>query len=65
MPIWEARLAGLANDLFIITVGAVDESGTPNRADDFITSFSAYGTKLDKFAKPDIVAPGKDMYWGQ
>jgi serine protease AprX len=53
--------AAPANDPFIITVGAADEAGTPNRADDFIASFSAFGTTLDGFAKPDIVAPGKNV----
>jgi len=53
--------AAPANDPFIITVGAVDEGGTPDRVDDFIAGFSAYGTTLDGFNKPDLVAPGKDI----
>lgn len=51
-----------ANDPFIITVGASDEIGTPDRNDDFMTSFSAYGTTMNGYAKPDIAAPGKDIY---
>ena len=53
--------AAPANDPFIITVGATDEAGTPDRSDDAIAPFSAYGTTMDGFAKPDIVAPGKNI----
>jgi serine protease AprX len=53
--------AGPANDPFIITVGASNENGTANRADDTIANFSAYGTTLDGFRKPDILAPGKNI----
>jgi serine protease AprX len=53
--------AAPANDPFIITVGASDEYGTPNRSDDQITSFSAYGTTMDGFSKPDIIAPGRNI----
>jgi len=51
-----------ANDPFIITVGASDETGTSDRSDDFFTSFSAYGTTMNGYTKPDIAAPGKDIY---
>lgn len=50
-----------ANDPFVITVGASDENGTPDPADDFLASFSASGITSDGFSKPDIVAPGKDI----
>jgi serine protease AprX len=53
--------AAPANDPFIITVGASDENRTGDRSDDFIAPFSAYGTTLDGFVKPDIIAPGKDI----
>jgi len=50
-----------ANDPFVLTVGAVDDRGTTTIADDTIPSFSAYGTTIDGFAKPDIVAPGRNI----
>ncbi len=50
-----------ANDPFVITVGATDDRGTISLADDVVTTFSAYGTTLDGFAKPDLVAPGKNI----
>ena len=50
-----------ANDPFVITVGAVDDKGTAALSDDVIPSFSAYGTTSDGFAKPDLVAPGKNI----
>lgn len=50
-----------ANDPFVITVGATDDKGTPNINDDTIASFSAYGKTVDGFAKPDLVAPGKNI----
>ncbi len=50
-----------ANDPFVITVGAVDDKGTPNKSDDVIPAFSAYGITADGFAKPDLVAPGRNI----
>ena len=48
-----------ADDPFVITVGAVDDSGTPGLGDDFIPDFSARGpTASDGITKPDVVAPG-------
>ena len=49
------------NDPFVITVGAVDDKGTPALTDDSIATFSAYGTTADGFAKPDLVAPGRNI----
>jgi len=53
--------AAPANDPFIITVGASDERGTPDRSGDTVAAFSAHGPTLDGFAKPDIIAPGTDI----
>jgi serine protease AprX len=53
--------AAPANDPFFITVGAVDERATAGRSDDTLASFSAHGLTGDGFAKPDILAPGKDI----
>lgn len=50
-----------ANDPFVITVGAVDDRGTMTISDDQIASFSAYGVTTDGIAKPDIVAPGRNL----
>jgi len=50
-----------ANDPFVITVGAADELGTLGISDDRVASFSAYGTTEDGFAKPDLVAPGRNI----
>jgi serine protease AprX len=49
------------NDPFVITVGAVDLTGTWNPADDFNAPWSAYGYTPDGFAKPDIAAAGRYM----
>jgi len=50
-----------ANDPFVITVGALDDKQSVAISDDVLASFSAYGTTVDGFAKPDLVAPGKDI----
>ena len=46
------------NDPYVVTVGAVDDKGTKEIADDEPTSWSSRGTTQDGFAKPDIYAPG-------
>ncbi len=50
-----------ANDPFVITVGATDDQGTGNIADDTLASFSAYGTTEAGATKPEIVAPGRNI----
>jgi serine protease AprX len=45
-----------------ITVGAVDDSGTLDPADDQLTRFSSRGPSLDGLGKPDVVAPGKRIF---
>ena len=50
-----------ANDPFVITVGATDDKGTPGIGDDTVATFSAYGTNVQGIAKPDIVAPGRNI----
>lgn len=50
-----------ANDPFVIVVGATDDRGTSSLSDDVVASFSAYGKADDGFAKPDLVAPGKNI----
>ena len=53
--------AAPANDPFIITVGASDERGTSDPNDDVIAPYSAHGSTVDGFLKPEIIAPGKDI----
>ena len=48
-----------ANDPFAVAVGGGDTRGTLETADDALASFSACGTTVDGFAKPDVVAPGR------
>jgi serine protease AprX len=50
-----------ANDPFVITVGATDDKGTSSISDDTMPFFSAYGTTPEGFAKPDLVAPGRNI----
>jgi serine protease AprX len=58
-----------ANDPFVITVGAVDDKGTGNLADDAMASFSASGAMTEAklsggtftYSKPDLVAPGRNI----
>jgi len=45
----------------VVTVGAEDELGTSNPADDTMVSWSSYGTTQDGFAKPEVVAPGRHI----
>src|SRR4051794_8200950 len=48
-----------ANDPFVITVGAIDDKGTPSTGDDVLPNFPGRGpTATDNLSKPDIVAPG-------
>ncbi len=48
-----------ANDPFVVTVGAVDPMNTGTLTDDFVPSWSSYGTTQDGFSKPDVAAPGR------
>ena len=50
-----------SNDPFVITVGSADDQGTATITDDTVSTFSAYGTTSDGFAKPDLVAPGRNI----
>jgi len=56
-----ANLYPPANDPFILTVGATDGKGTPSLTDDAVAPFSAFGTTENGIAKPELVAPGKDL----
>ncbi|WP_059103219.1 S8 family peptidase [Shouchella shacheensis] len=45
----------------IITVGAVDNTNTPDRSDDTVAEFSSRGPTMDGLTKPDLVTPGVDI----
>jgi serine protease AprX len=47
-----------ANDPYVITVGGVDENGSPNPSGDTIADWSSRGTTQDGLQKPDLYAPG-------
>ena len=47
------------NDPFIITVGATDQQGTADPADDTLTPWSMFGHTVDGFSKPNLSAPGR------
>jgi len=50
------------NDPYVITVGAMNTKGTPNRAGDVVASYSSKGpTIYDHLVKPDLVAPGNRL----
>jgi serine protease AprX len=49
-------------DPYVITVGALDDNGTPVRIDDLMATFSSRGrTPFENLSKPDLVAPGRKM----
>jgi serine protease AprX len=58
----ESTITSPGSDPFVITVGAIDDSGTATTADDAIASWSSVGpTPVDGLAKPDLVAPGRKV----
>jgi len=51
------------NDPLVITVGAVNTRGTTDRTQHVVTSYSSKGpTGIDHIVKPDLVAPGNNIY---
>lgn len=48
-----------ANDPLVITVGADDTVDTASPADDVAAPWSAFGSTIDGFGKPDLSAPGR------
>ena len=50
-----------ACDPFVITVGATYDNATVGAADDTLADFSSRGVSLDGHAKPDVVAPGRQI----
>lgn len=50
-----------ANDPFVLTVGALDDMGTPDFNDDVVPAWSSRGVTQDGFAKPDIYVAGRHL----
>ncbi|HVF06428.1 MAG TPA: S8 family serine peptidase [Frankiaceae bacterium] len=50
-----------ADDPLALTVGAYNDGGNTNPADDTIPSWSARGPSAHGLAKPDVVAPGRTL----
>ncbi|HEU5318408.1 MAG TPA: S8 family serine peptidase [Chloroflexota bacterium] len=50
-----------ACDPFVISVGATFDNGSASISDDTLADFSSRGTTMDGFAKPDVVAPGRQI----
>jgi len=49
------------NDPVVLTVGALDESGSSSRSDDSVAAFSSWGDPFGISSKPDLVAPGVSL----
>jgi serine protease AprX len=49
------------DDPFVITVGAADIGSKANTKDDSVAPWSAWGSTIDGFEKPEIAAPGRYM----
>lgn len=49
------------SDPFVITVGSFDDKGTAEFGDDRISSFTSRGPTMDRFTKPDVLAPGRHV----
>jgi serine protease AprX len=55
-------IASPGNAPWVLTVGATNDLGTTNRADDVVATFSSRGpSPIDETAKPDLVAPGVNI----
>jgi serine protease AprX len=50
-----------ADDPLVITLGALDDKGSPGRGDDVMAGFSGVGPTADGLTKPDLVAPGRSV----
>ncbi|QDI91382.1 peptidase S8 [Salicibibacter halophilus] len=57
----EGTIASPGTSPKVITVGALDEQGTPDRSDVDVADFSSRGPTIDGDTKPDLLAPGVDI----
>ena len=58
----KSTITSPGTDPYVITVGAIDDNATPITTDDAIASWSSRGaTRFDGLAKPDVVAPGRQI----
>src|SRR3989475_837653 len=53
------RVSTPGADPFVITAGSFDDQGTVAGQDDRESAFSSRGLTVDRFAKPDVLAPGR------
>ncbi|MGH9920229.1 MAG: S8 family peptidase, partial [Nitrososphaerales archaeon] len=59
---YNGTITSPGDDPLVITVGAVDDMGQTNPADDTMTDFSSTGpTNIDGWLKPDLVASGRSV----
>lgn len=56
-----ATVTSPASDPFVVSVGAYSDQGTYDFSDDAESAFSSRGLTLDRFAKPDTLAPGEHV----
>jgi len=56
-----ATISSPGTDPTLLTVGSLDEGGTPARGDDVVPEFSARGPAPQGASKPDLVAPGRSL----
>ncbi len=59
---WDTINTAPANDPLIITVGASHENGDADRSNDYMALFTANDITMDGYKKPDVMAPGKDIF---
>jgi serine protease AprX len=58
----KSTITSPGNDPYVITVGAIDDNATATTTDDAIASWTSRGaTRFDGLAKPDVVAPGRQI----
>lgn len=57
----EGTIASPGNDPVLLTVGSVNDQGTPSVSDDTVSEFSARGPTFWDDEKPDLAAPGEHL----
>jgi serine protease AprX len=54
-------IAKPGDDPWVVTVGAIEDRGTPGLGDDRLPDFSGRGPTAEGVVKPDVVAPGAHL----